>query len=134
MTDTPRSGHLLHACVTVSSAARAQQVFAELLGLPLVKKFEVGADLCSTLFGFSGVATVHVYDAGPAALEVFVCHEKPQPRGSYDHLCLDLPDRDAVLESAAAQGMEVRRFRAGDKDVVILRDKDGNLYELKQRA
>ena len=134
MTNTQPSGHLLHACVTVSSAARARQVFSDLFGLPLVKKFEVGADLCATLFGFAGEATVHVYDAGPAAIEVFVCHEKPQPRGSYDHVCLDLADLAAVLESAAAQGMEVRRFRKEDKDVVILRDKDGNLYELKQRV
>ncbi len=134
MTDTKPTGRLLHACVTVSSAARAQQVFAELFGLPMVKKFEVGADLCATLFGFPGEATVHVYDAGPAALEVFVCHDMPQTRSSYDHVCVELADRAAVLDDAQARGMEVRRFRKDGKDVVMLRDLDGNLYELKQQV
>ena len=130
--DNGRDGEFVHACVTVRSEARAQRVFAELFAMPLLRRFEVGAELCDALFGIAGAAEVAVYDAGGAAMEVFICPELPDRGAHYDHVCVAVEDRAGTLRRAAHLGLEVRRFRKGAKDVVIVRDEDGNQYEIKQ--
>ncbi len=123
---------VLHAAVTVSSEARAERVFARLFGLELVKVFEVGPELCMALFGFAGEARARVYGTSGASVEVFVCAEMPPMGRRFEHVCLVLDDLPAVVDRAPALGLQVRTFRKGDKEVVFLRDEDGNLYEVKQ--
>jgi catechol 2,3-dioxygenase-like lactoylglutathione lyase family enzyme len=135
MTDPrPGASRLLHGALTVSSEARAERVFVELFGLSLVKVFEVGPELCAALFGFAGEARARVYAAGEASVEVFVCPGAPAIGRRFEHLCFELADLEDVSARAIALGMEVRRFHKGDKEVVFVRDEDGNLYELKEPA
>ncbi len=124
----------VHASVTVSSDARAEGLFGALFGMTLIKKSEVGPDLCHALFGVADGARIRVYEAGPATVEVFVAPGMARGPGGLDHICLELADLAGALEQAAGLGLEVRRFRKDDKEVVILVDGDGNLYELKQAA
>jgi catechol 2,3-dioxygenase-like lactoylglutathione lyase family enzyme len=75
---------------------------------------------------------VLVFDAGTVGVEVFICSGRKGPSHGYDHLCLTVEDRETLLERAASHGLGVNRFNTGDKEIVFLKDWDGNLYEIKQ--
>ena len=123
----------LHAAVTFHSEAYAQQVFGDLFGLSTVKTFDIGPDLSRALFDLDRSARIIQYDAGDSIFEVFIDPEAVPVDPTFDHLCIAVPDREAFLALAADRGMEVRRFVAGSKEVVFIRDEEGHLYEVKPR-
>ena len=132
MSNAPRPSRVAHAGITVSSEERATELFGGLFGLAVVKTFDVRLELTRALFDMDAEARAVVYAGGEGAeLEVFVCPERVARRETYDHLCVAVADRERLLGRAESLGMEVRRFRKGDKEVVFLRDLDGNLYEIK---
>ena len=128
------TANALHAAATFRSEETAEAIFGGLFGLPRIKTFDVGPDLCGTLFGIERGARIIQYDAGAAAFEVFVDPAAPPPAPRFEHIAVEVADREHTLSRAAGMGMEVRRFVAGGKEVVFLRDGDGNLYEIKQIA
>lgn len=133
MGDEGGAARLVHGAVTVSSEERARGVFQELFGLEQVKTARVGRELTERLFAMDAEATLLLYQAGPAAIEVFVCPDRAGAAAgrSYDHLCLAVPSPRDLAGRAAAMGFEVRRFPKGDGEVLFVRDLDGNLYEIK---
>ncbi len=124
---------LVHDAIAVSSRRRADELFGELLGMEVVKTFEVGEDLARALFGRAARLDVVVYDGITGAVEVFIDPAMRPRDGQWDHLCLAVRDVAGWLRRAAARGMEVRRFPKGDREIVFVRDRDGNLYEIKER-
>ena len=130
MSDT----NALHSAVTFRSEAYAQQVFGDLFGLSTVKTFDVGPDLSRALFDLDRGARIIQYDAGASIFEVFIDPDSTPAEPTFDHLCIEVPDREVFLALAAGRGMEVRRFVAGAKEVVFIRDEEGHLYEVKPRA
>lgn len=124
----------LHAAITFSTEEYAQRIMGDLFGFTVIKAFDVGAELCQALFAFERGARLIQYDAGDAAIEVFIDPDRPSPRGRFDHLCFEVDEMDAFLDRAVSMGLEVRRFFTGAKDVVFIRDEDDNLYEIKPKA
>ncbi len=123
---------MIHASVTVSTPARAHQVFGELFGMGLVKEMTAPRELVQALFARDEEVRILVFDGNAAAVEVFVSDACAGRADRFDHICLTVPDRPSLLLVAGSMGFEVRRFPKGDRDVVFLQDLDGNLYEIKQ--
>ncbi|MBN2054544.1 hypothetical protein JW905_06455 [bacterium] len=115
----------------MSSEQAAETVFQQVLELTRRYSFTIGPDVLVALFGIEEAATAHVYDAGNATIEVFVTEAGAVPPG-FRHVCLEVPDRERTLARARAAGLEIRRFRRGNSDVVFMVDTDHNLYELKE--
>lgn len=122
----------IHFCVAVSSAERAGALFGDLFGMKVTKTFTVGDDLVQALFGRGGELEVVVYDAVSVGVEVFIDPDLQPRSGQLDHLCLGVRDLESLLMRAGGMGMDIHRFHKGDKEVIVLRDLDGNLYELKE--
>ena len=123
--------HALHAAITFRTEEYANRIMGDLFGLPTIKAFDVGTELCQALFAFDRGARLIQFDAGGSAIEVFIDPDRPAQRGRFDHLCLAVPDLEAFLDRAASMGLEVRRFDTGTKEVVFVCDEDDNLYEIK---
>jgi len=121
----------LHAAVTFRTEDHAHRIMGELFGFPVIKAFDVGTELCQALFAFDRGARLIQFDAGDAAIEVFIDPERPAQRGRFDHLCFEVPELEPFLARAADMGLEVRRFHTGTKEVVFVCDADDNLYEIK---
>ncbi len=122
----------LHTAVAVSSADHGAAVFGELLGLPVTRTFAIGHELVQALFDRRGESEITVYDAGGTLIEVFVDEEMTPRTDLYDHLCFQVGDLEGLLDRAQQMGLEVRRYHTGVKEIVFMRDLDGNLYELKE--
>ena len=121
---------LIHSCVSVRSIENATLIFEKILGLELMYTFEIGASVLNTLFRIDTPAHARVYDTGNSKLEIFVIPDMPSP-GGLQHICLGVPDRDAIAEKFIEAGLEVRRYKRPDGSVVFGVDRDGNLLELK---
>lgn len=122
----------LHCAVAVSSAERGKAIFGELLGLPVTRTFSIGRELVEALFHRRGETEITVYDAGQTLIEVFVDAEMKTRSNLYDHLCFQVSNLASLLDRAVGMGLTVRRFHTGVKEIVFVRDLDGNLYELKE--
>ena len=127
-----RSCAVVHSAVTVGSEERAGKLFGELFGMTVVKEFSVDEGISEALFGFSGRAKIIVYDAGGTTVEAFVCPERVRGSDRYDHLCLEVPDRGEFLGRAAAMELAINRYEKNGREVVFIRDWDGNFYEIKE--
>jgi len=124
----------LHAAVTFRSETLTRRIFEDLFGLSTIKEIDAGAELCSALFGIDRDARIIQYEAGDSAIEVFVDPQAALVGSTFDHICIDVLDREAFLDRAAAMGLEVRRFATGAKELIFMRDPEGHFYEVKQRA
>lgn len=123
---------LVHCGITVSSLENAREVFEDIFDLPVAWSFDVTPDVMAALFGISTDAHVRVYDLGNTRLEVFVIRDMPSP-GRVQHLCMEFEDREPVIRRSKDSGFDVIRYSRADGDVVFVRDRDANLYELKNR-
>ncbi len=123
----------VHDSFTVSSEANARAVFEDLFGLARVKSFHANEELVKGLFGMEGEAEVIVYDAGPTQLEVFVCPRTAGRGEQYDHACMAVKDRPALMDKARSMGMTVFSFFKGDRELIFIQDLDGNRYEIKEQ-
>ncbi|HPQ39081.1 MAG TPA: VOC family protein [bacterium] len=121
---------LIHSCLTVSSVANASLIFETILGFDLLYTFDIDAQVLNTLFHVNQPAHARVYELGNTRLEIFVMPDMPRP-GPLQHICIGVPDRDAVVDRFASAGMNVRRVERNDGCVIFCIDHDGNLYELK---
>lgn len=121
----------LHAAITFSAEDYAHRIMGELFGFSVIKAFDVGTELCQALFDFDRGARLIQFDAGDAAIEVFIDPRRPAQRGRFDHLCFSVPELEPFLARAADMGLEIRRFHTGTKEVVFVCDEDDNLYEIK---
>lgn len=127
-----RAAACSHWGLTVSSETRARELFEKLFRMPVVKQFDVTESLSRSLFDIGGEARAIVFDAGGTVIEVFIDPESARRANRYDHLCLAVEGRDALLKRAEEMGLKINRFRKGDREIVFIRDFDGNLYEIKE--
>jgi len=128
--------NLNHVALAVSSKENAEHFFGRLLGLEVIRTQKIPADLSRRLFDVDAEYSVILYGNEDFRVEVFIPHKGapgPQP-GPVAHLCLELTEREAWLDRAAASGLEVRRAQKGESLVVFVKDFDGNLYEIKEKS
>jgi len=121
---------LIHSAVSVSSKENAIEVFETILGMELLYTFEIDERILDCLFGIRTDAHARVYDAGNSRIEVFVI-EKPHVIGSFQHICLGVPNPDTTIRQAEECGLAIRRYQRPDAEVIFIQDRDGNFIEIK---
>jgi len=123
---------LLHSCVTVSSKENALLFFEKVFGFKMLYSFDISPEIIQALFNVNVDLPVHAikYDMGNSCLEVFILSEMPEP-GVFQHICIEFNDRNEVIKRAEGAGMQIRRYKRSDTEVVFAVDTDNNLYELK---
>jgi len=124
---------LIHAGLTSRSEAAADRFFRGVLGLEQTRRSALPAQLAEPLFGVHEDCEILYYGGGNLLLEVFVTGPRERTAGKIDHLCIEVADRDALLQRCAAEGVAVRKVAKGEGVVVFIEDGDGNLFEVKQR-
>jgi len=126
-----RVGHL---AIGRSSEEASDRFFVGLLGLAKTRVRDLPAELSAAFFERRDPCRMIDYQGeGDVRFEVFVPEGAlPAPRG-YGHACLVVADRDELLERAAAVSEVLRAEREG-REIVFLRDADGNLFEIQQES
>lgn len=123
---------LLHIGLPTRSEANADRFFGELLGFEKTRRSALPADLAHDLYRFSQDCEILYYESKDILFEIFVTGWGEEPERKLSHVCIEVPDRDALLARAARLGFEVRDGPRFEWRVYYVVDDDGNLFEIKE--
>lgn len=123
---------LHHVGLICSSQERADRFYEGILGLEKIKTSELTADFTEQIFQASQRCLMIFYGNDELAVEVFVPEESPPRKAPFEHICLEVKEREAFLEKCQDNGLEVNRIPRGDRFLAFVADFDGNLFEVKE--
>jgi catechol 2,3-dioxygenase-like lactoylglutathione lyase family enzyme len=121
-----------HVALGRRSEAEADRFFVELLGCVRTRTRELPAELGALFFERAAPCRMIDYEREGLRFEVFVPERPSPPPDGYGHVCLVVDDRQALVVRVAAAGVTVLRIEREGREIVFLRDADGNLYEIQQ--
>ena len=129
-----------HAGITVADLERSVAFYRDVLGLPVVDRFEVGGEAFAEAVDVEGAAASFAHlGAGDTRVELVEYEptgpEQPETelnRPGATHLGLSVDDVDAVVADLPAdvETLSGPRTTASGTRLVFLRDPDGTLVEL----
>ncbi|MBN2363942.1 VOC family protein [candidate division WOR-3 bacterium] len=125
---------IAHVAVTVSSADKANEFFKEVLNCKFMYSYGLDATASNALFGINLPTQVYIYMSEEDWIEVFVQTAYKRANGNFDHVCFRTEDIPGVVARGQKLGYSFIRHRTTNKTVLFVKDKDGNLYELKKTA
>lgn len=125
---------IAHVAVTVSSADKAREFFKEVLNCKFMYNYGLDATASNALFGINLPTQVYIYMSEEDWIEVFVQTDYKRSNGNFDHVCFRIEDIPGVVARGQKLGYSFIRHRTTNKTVLFVKDKDGNLYELKKTA
>ncbi|MFH1136698.1 MAG: hypothetical protein V1816_11520 [Pseudomonadota bacterium] len=122
---------LNHVALVCRSEENSDRFFQGLLGLAKLRTKTAPADLVAALFGLERSFSMIDYGNEWMKFEIFLDPGAGIQEGNTAHVCLEVPDRPGLIERARGLNLEVRSFSREGRDVLFIRDFDGNLFEIK---
>jgi len=123
---------LEHIGITINEKNDIQAFYKDLLGLEEVQKFDLYKELSEKLFGISNAISVTHLSSEDLFLELFLTDRKQDP--GYNHICISVRNRDSFIKKAESMGLPVTQIKRESKDdLLFIRDKSGNIFEIKSR-
>ncbi|MGD8768433.1 MAG: VOC family protein [Desulfobacterales bacterium] len=123
---------LHHIAIVCSSIERADRFYEGVLGLKKIKSGTLDRAFGEQLFGISQECEMILYGNEDFRIEVFVTVSVPKMKTPYQHICLEVKDRQSFAEKCEQSGLIVKRFSKGDYLIIFIEDYDGNLFEIKE--
>lgn len=123
---------LNHVALVCSSEQRADDFYEGVLGLRRIKSFVLSRDLAHRIFGIELERRVLVYGNDRFTAEVFIDDRSPERDTSFEHLCLEVKDREEFVKKCEAMHLDVNHIPKGDALLTFVKDYDGNLFEIKE--
>jgi catechol 2,3-dioxygenase-like lactoylglutathione lyase family enzyme len=125
---------LHHVGLVCSSQERADRFYGGILGLEKIKTVELTEDFTERIFHSAQRCLMIFYSNNGLAVEVFVPEESPPRKALFQHICLEVEEREVFLKKCHDNGLEVRRIPKGDTFLTFVADFDGNLFEVKDAS
>lgn len=124
--------HIGLCCRTAESVDR---FYSGILGLEYRGAKSAPASLANALFGIDRELSIRNYSNGRLHFEIFILKDAdPAAAPTPAHICLETDDPARLLERCRDFDVPVIRAPKGDSWVTFIRDDDGNLFEVKERA
>jgi catechol 2,3-dioxygenase-like lactoylglutathione lyase family enzyme len=123
-----------HAAVVCSSETNADRFYQGILGLQKIKSSILDEALSKQIFGRAHECHIILYGNEYFAIEVFVTTQAQERGHSFEHLCLEVEEREDFLTQCQSSDVEVKRIPKGDSLLAFIEDYDGNLFEVKEEV
>ncbi len=121
---------LNHIGLNIQSEEEVVNFYQNILDFQPEYQFEMPADLCNSVFELNKPAKVFLYKKDDVLIELFACSE--DLKMGFAHICIDVIDRELLAAKSEAAGYPIIRIHRDDKpDLLFLKDKAGNMFELK---
>lgn len=122
---------LNHIGLNIQSKTELLDFYQDILGLKFEYQFELTSDFASKIFGIDNQPEVFHYKNEHINLELFV-----NPDNSihgYAHICIEVTDLKSIAAKCEQSGYPVIRIKRIDRhDILFIKDKTGNIFELKE--
>jgi len=123
---------LNHIALTVTNHQEITDFYQDILGFQTMRVFELEEQLSEKIFGISTDVAVAVLTRDELSIEVFVSNT-PVIQG-FGHICLNVDKRVEIIRKAKAMSYKVISIDRGSYDLIFIKDKNGNLIELKEKG
>ena len=120
-----------HVAVRCETEKEADRFFQEVLLVKRTRDFVVSADVTKTIFGVQKECKVLIYKNKDFHFEVFITENGEETRIRFYHICLEIIDREKLIERAKKHDIEITLVPRGERTLLFLRDYSGNIYEIK---
>ena len=123
---------LQHIGLNIAEVSEINHFYTNILKCWPEKNFELSAALSEEVFQQKRATQVFTVRNADLVLELFL--SKEANACGFQHLCVTVCDRDHIAEKAHAYGYPVIRIKREGNDLLFIKDKAGNTFELKNPA
>ncbi|MCK4630769.1 MAG: VOC family protein, partial [Bacteroidales bacterium] len=123
---------LEHIAITVSEPADIKDFYFDILGMKEVKNFVLNKVLANKIFSINNETSVYLLQKDDISLEIFIL--PGQNKHSFEHICLAVKDREKLVENSLKHNYECIRIERDLFDLVFIKDRSGNVFEIKKNS
>lgn len=101
-----------------------------ILGLKKEREFNLDRNLAAEIFGIHQETPVFQLRDESLMMELFV---RPVPfEPDFQHICLSFENREEIIDRVNENGYECIRLERTYSDLVFIKDRSGNMFEIKE--
>lgn len=119
-----------HIAITVTGSDEIINFYQRILGMEEVRNFVLDKSLSAKIFGVKENLPVYLMQKDDLVLEIFIYKQNQQP---VNHLCISVEKREKLTKELQEKGYETIIIERKQPDLVFIKDKSGNIFEIKQR-
>ena len=122
---------LEHIALTISEPADIKDFYLDILGMKEVKNFVLNKVFANKIFNINKETSVSLLQKDDISLEIFIL--PGQNKHSFEHICLAVKDREKLIKDSLKQNYECIRIERDLFDLIFIKDKSGNIFEIKDK-
>jgi catechol 2,3-dioxygenase-like lactoylglutathione lyase family enzyme len=120
-----------HVGITISDKAEVENFYKNILGFELIKMFTISAFLSEKIFNIEKDIEVALIDNKDFTIELFI--SKIENKQNYEHICIMVENREQIIKKTQEKGYPCIMIEREPFDIVFVKDKSGNLFEIKEK-
>lgn len=120
---------LEHIALSVIESSEVDSFYLGVLGANVMHHFSLNKELAGQIFGIQREIPVTLVQKDDLFMELFVDPQQ-HPR-DFRHICISMDDRTKLVEKARKKDYECVQIKRNDKELVFIKDKSGNIFEIK---
>lgn len=118
-----------HIGLTIKDPVEIDHFYCEVLGMRRIRDFILYKDVSEVVFGIEEDIQVAFLEKDGMTIELFVSEQTN--KNPIDHICISVSDRKLLIQKAQQKGYTYTRIKRPEYDLVFLKDKSGNLFEVR---
>ena len=119
-----------HAAITIHDINEVENFYINILGLEIKKQNFISNDFAGRIFNVSTPIKVITVGNNEFNLELFI--NSKCKNNNLNHICLNCIDRKNLIKKANDNNYPCIIIKCDPFDMVFIRDKSNNLFEIKQ--
>ncbi len=119
-----------HLGLTIIEKTDIREFYQDILGMKIQKEFTLSGELAEQIFRQDRDIKVVAGTIGNLFVELFLAEENPNV--VWEHICFISENRPALIDACQAKNYPVTVIERKPFDIVFIKDKSGNLFEIKQ--
>ncbi|MEA2016612.1 MAG: VOC family protein [Actinomycetota bacterium] len=119
-----------HVALIINDLSEIKDFYADILGLETIRKFTLPDKISGRVFGIEKETEITLVGRKDLAIELFESEEGGSR--DYQHVCIAVGNREQVIQKARENNYPTIIIKRDTSDLVFIKDKSGNLFEVKQ--
>lgn len=120
---------LNHIGINIANDGEVQHFYQNILEFYPERSFPISREISKIFFDIDCETKAFIVKNKSLRLELFV-YDKPLNTG-YAHLCVEVENSEETVRKCTAKGYPVIRMKRENGNLLFVKDKAGNVFELK---
>jgi len=121
---------LEHIALSVSDYNEIEKFYTNILGMKQIKSFVLRKDLAANIFEINEEISVFLLQKDKVIFEIFIT--PVSRKKAFDHICISIKNRKKFINKVMLSGYKLIRIKRELFDLIFIKDKDGNVFEIKE--